>query len=141
MPNELEVDFFATAFDLKSADFLQGSDVPAYKIASGDLKSTPLLEHVARFGKPMIVSTGGALIEDVRRAYDAIMPINQQLWILQCTAGYPAAFEELDLRVDRDLPRAVPRRRHRLLEPRQRHGDAAWRPTCWARGSSKSTSR
>src|SRR5258705_1135875 len=96
---ELGVDFFSTAFDLASADFLRGLDVPAYKIASGDLKSTPLLKHVAGFGKPIIVSTGGAVIEDVQRAYDTIMPINQQLAILQCTAGYPAAFEELDLRV------------------------------------------
>jgi N-acetylneuraminate synthase/sialic acid synthase len=47
----------------------------------------------------MIVSTGGALLEDVQRAYDAILPINTQLAILQCTAGYPAATEELDLRV------------------------------------------
>jgi N-acetylneuraminate synthase/sialic acid synthase len=96
---ELGVDFFATAFDLASADFLRGFDVPAYKIASGDLKSTPLLRHVASFGKPMIISTGGATIEDVQRAYDTVMPINQQIAILQCTAGYPAAFEELDLRV------------------------------------------
>lgn len=96
---ELGVDFFSTAFDLHSADFLHALDVPAYKIASGDLKSTPLLRHVARMGKPMIVSTGGALLEDVKRAYDTIMPINPQLAILQCTAGYPAAFEELDLRV------------------------------------------
>ena len=96
---ELGVDFFSTAFDLVSADFLHRLDMPAYKIASGDLKSTPLLKHVAAFGKPMVISTGGALIEDVQRAYDAIMPINPQLAILQCTAGYPAAFEELDLRV------------------------------------------
>ena len=96
---ELEVDFFATAFDLASADFLAALDVPAYKIASGDLKSTPLLKHVAAFGKPIIISTGGALIDDVQRAYDTIMPINPQLGILQCTAGYPASFEELDLRV------------------------------------------
>ena len=75
------------------------SNVPAYKIASGDLKSVPLLKHVASFGKPMIVSTGGAQLEDVQRAYDAILPINPQLAILQCTAGYPAATEELDLRV------------------------------------------
>jgi len=96
---ELGVDFFATAFDLASADFLVDFDMPAFKIASGDLKSTPLLKHVASFGKPMIVSTGGAMLEDVHRAYDAIMPINPQLAILQCTAGYPAAFDELDLRV------------------------------------------
>jgi N-acetylneuraminate synthase/sialic acid synthase len=96
---ELGLDFFATAFDLASADFLEELDIPAYKIASGDLKSTPLLRYVAGFGKPMILSTGGALIEDVQRAYDTVMPINPQLAILQCTAGYPAAFEELDLRV------------------------------------------
>jgi sialic acid synthase len=96
---ELGVDFFATAFDLASADFLRDLDVPAYKIASGDLKSTPLLRHVASFGKPIVISTGGAVIDDVQRAYDTIMPINPQLAILQCTAGYPAAFEELDLRV------------------------------------------
>jgi sialic acid synthase len=96
---ELGVDFFATAFDLASADFLEALDVPAYKIASGDLKSTPLLEYVASFGKPLIVSTGGAHIDDVQRAYDTILPINPNLAILQCTAGYPAAFEELDLGV------------------------------------------
>jgi len=96
---ELGVDFFSTAFDAASADFLEKLDVPAYKIASGDLKSIPLLKYVASFGKPMIVSTGGAELDDVRRAYDAVMPINPQLAILQCTAGYPAAFEELDLRV------------------------------------------
>jgi sialic acid synthase len=96
---ELGLDFFSTAFDFASAGFLRGLDVPAYKIASGDLKSTPLLKHVAGFGKPIIISTGGAMIEDVQRAYDTIMPINQQLAILQCTAGYPAAVEELDLRV------------------------------------------
>ena len=64
---ELGVDFFATAFDLQSADFLQSLDVPAFKIASGDLKTIPLLQHVARLGKPMFVSTGGATLEDVRR--------------------------------------------------------------------------
>jgi len=95
----LKVTFFATAFDIASADFLAGLNCPAYKISSGDLKNTPLLEHVARIGKPMIVSTGGAMLEDVQRAYDAVMPINPQLCILQCTAGYPAEFSELDLRV------------------------------------------
>jgi N-acetylneuraminate synthase/sialic acid synthase len=96
---EIGIDFFATAFDIASADFLQSLDVPAFKIASGDIKSTPLLEHVAKFGKPMILSTGGAMVEDVQRAYETVMAINPQLGILQCTAGYPAAFEELDLRV------------------------------------------
>jgi sialic acid synthase SpsE len=96
---ELEITMFATAFDFPSADFLAKLDIPAFKIASGDLKTIPLLTYVANFQKPMIVSTGGGTMEDVNRAYDAIMPINQQLCFLQCTAGYPAAFEELNLNV------------------------------------------
>jgi len=96
---EIQIDFFATAFDIASADFLAALDVPAFKIASGDVKSTPLLEHVARFGRPVVISTGGALIDDVQRAYDTLMAINPQIGILQCTAGYPASFDELDIRV------------------------------------------
>ena len=108
---ELDIAFFATAFDLESADFLESLNVPAYKLASGDVKSTPLMKHVASFGKPVVLSTGGAMMDDIRRAHDTIMPINPQLCILQCTAGYPAAFEELDLRVisqfRQEFPRAV----------------------------------
>jgi sialic acid synthase len=96
---EIKLDFFATAFDHRSADFLVEFDMPAFKIASGDLRNVPLLKHVARFGKPMIVSTGASTLEDVRRAHDAIAPINSQVCFLQCTAGYPAKFEDLDLRV------------------------------------------
>ncbi|UCE56866.1 MAG: N-acetylneuraminate synthase family protein [Desulfobacterales bacterium] len=97
--SEIGVTMFATAFDFNSADFLAKLDAPAFKIASGDLKSIPLLSHIAEFQKPMVLSTGGGTMEDVNRAYDAIMPINQQLCILQCTAGYPAEFDELNLRV------------------------------------------
>jgi len=96
---EIGVTFFSTAFDFSSADFLAKLDMPAYKIASGDLKNIPLLTHIAEFQKPMILSTGGGTMDDVNRAYDAIMPINQQLSILQCTAGYPAEFSELNLAV------------------------------------------
>jgi sialic acid synthase len=96
---ELGVTLFATAFDIPSADFLIELDMPVYKIASGDLKNTPLLRHVAKFGKPMIISTGGANMEDVQRAYDVIMPLNQQLAILQCTSSYPAEHHDLNLRV------------------------------------------
>jgi N-acetylneuraminate synthase/sialic acid synthase len=97
--SELGLDMFATAFDFASADFLAEFDVPAFKIASGDLKNTPLLKYVAKIGKPVIVSTGGGTLGDVRRAHDAIMPINPHLCLLQCTASYPAPPEELNLRV------------------------------------------
>ncbi len=96
---ELDITFFATAFDFPSADFLAELDMPAFKMASGDLTNIPLLKYVAGFQKPMLVSTGGGTIEDVQRAYDAIMPINPQLCIMQCTSGYPCVFEEMNLRV------------------------------------------
>ena len=93
------ITFFSTAFDIPSADLLEEIDMPMFKIASGDIVNTPLLKHVARFGKPMIISTGGATFEDARRAYDAIMPINPNLCIMQCTSGYPPPYEQLNLRV------------------------------------------
>ncbi len=96
---EIGLTFFATAFDFNSADFLAKLDMPAFKIASGDLTNTPLLKYVAEIGKPMFLSTGGGAIDDVRRAYDTIMPINPQLCILQCTASYPADPADLNLRV------------------------------------------
>jgi N-acetylneuraminate synthase/sialic acid synthase len=91
--------FFSTAFDRPSADFLRDLDMPAYKIASGDLTNIPLLEYIASFGKPMVVSTGGGTMDDVRRAYATIKPINPNFTILQCTSGYPPSFEELNLNV------------------------------------------
>jgi N-acetylneuraminate synthase/sialic acid synthase len=96
---EIGVTLFATAFDFSSVDFLAKLEMPAYKVASGDLKNIPLLTYMAKAGQPIVLSTGGGTMEDVNRAYDAIMPINPQLCLLQCTAGYPAAFEELNLNV------------------------------------------
>jgi sialic acid synthase len=96
---EIGITFFATAFDFASADFLAELDMPAFKIASGDLTNTPLLRYVGELGKPVIFSTGGGTLDDVRRAYETLAEVNPQIGILQCTAGYPAEFEELDLRV------------------------------------------
>jgi sialic acid synthase len=100
---KLGITLFATAFDIPSADFLADFDMPAYKIASGDLTNLPLLRHVAKLGKPMIVSTGGATMDEVVRAYRAIMSLNHQLCMLQCTSGYPAEFNELNLTVIRSF--------------------------------------
>jgi sialic acid synthase len=105
---ELGLTMFATAWDFESTDFLAELEMPAYKIASGDLKSIPLLKHVAKIGKPMIVSTGGATMEDVKRAYHAIMPINPQLCLLQCTAAYPAEAQNLNLNVIATFRRQFP---------------------------------
>jgi sialic acid synthase len=105
---ELGLVFFATAFDQASADLLDDLDLPAYKIASGDLRNTPLLRHIASFGKPLIVSTGGATLEDVDRAVEAVTAVNPHLCLLQCTAAYPAAVEELNLGVITTLRERYP---------------------------------
>lgn len=105
---ELGITFFATAFDIPSADFCEELELPAYKIASGDLKNIPLLRHVAKFGKPMIISTGAADMKDVERAYETIMPLNSQLCILQCTALYPSDPQDMNLRVIATLRERYP---------------------------------
>lgn len=105
---ELGLDFLSTAFDIPSADFLEKLDISAFKFASGDLKTIPLLKHVAKFGKPMIMSTGGASMNDIRRAYDAVMPINNQICIMQCTGGYPPEWHELNLMVIDTLRKEFP---------------------------------
>lgn len=97
--DSLGIDFFATAWDFDSTDFLAKLGVPAVKMASGDLQSIPLLKYVAQMQVPMIISTGGASIEDVDRALEAIVPINPQVAILQCTAAYPVEPENMHLSV------------------------------------------
>jgi sialic acid synthase len=99
LAKELKMDFFSTAFDFPSADFLAELNPPAFKIASGDLKTIPLLKYIAKFGKPMILSTGGGDLNDIRRALDSILPINTQLSVLHCTATYPTEPEDMHLRV------------------------------------------
>src|SRR5262249_12669771 len=85
--------------DEPSADFLAELGMPAFKIASGDLMNTPLLRHVAGFGRPIFLSTGGGTLEDVERAADTILTLNEQLCVMQCTASYPCEVEELNLGV------------------------------------------
>jgi sialic acid synthase len=93
------ITLFGTVFDEPSADFLRELDLPAFKIASGDLTNTPLLRHVAGLGRPMFLSTGGGTMDDVERAVDTILPLNVQLCVMQCTASYPCEVEELNLAV------------------------------------------
>jgi sialic acid synthase len=94
----LGITFFATAFDIPSANFLFVLDVPAIKIASGDLTNIGLLKHVSHLDKPVILSTGGA-IRGVRAVIEARKLFDENCAVLQCTSGYPAAYNELDLKV------------------------------------------
>jgi sialic acid synthase len=109
--DEHGVEFLATAFDEGSVDFLEELGVAAYKTASGDVTNTPLLEYIARLGKPMFVSTGAASLDEVRLAYRAITKHHDAVCLLHCTAGYPTEYEKLNLRaivtLKEEFPHAV----------------------------------
>jgi N-acetylneuraminate synthase/sialic acid synthase len=86
---DLGLVFFATPFDIKSVDFLERIGVSAYKIASACITDIPLIEHVAKKGKPIFLSLGTATIEDVDRAYNCIRNYNVPMCLLHCVAAYP----------------------------------------------------
>jgi N-acetylneuraminate synthase/sialic acid synthase len=106
------VEFMSTAFDFKSVDFLEKLGVTSYKVASADVTNTPLLEYIAKLGKPMFVSTGAATLDEIKLAYDAIVKHNDRLCLMHCIAGYPTEYHNLNLRVietlKREFPLAVP---------------------------------
>lgn len=91
--------FLSSAFEEDSADLLNRLGVVAFKIPSGEITNFPLVEHVARFGKPLIVSTGMATEEEVAAVADAIRGAgNEQIIFLQCTSAYPADPADVNLR-------------------------------------------
>jgi N-acetylneuraminate synthase/sialic acid synthase len=96
---DLGIEFFATAFDFESVDFLAELNVPAFKMASGDITNQPLQKYIASIGKPVIISTGGATLEEIRMAVNVFEEKNCPVSILQCTAAYPPKYEELNLNV------------------------------------------
>lgn len=97
--------FMSTPFDEKSVDILD-EFVPAFKIASYEMTHTPLVEHIARKGKPIFISTGAADITEVREMIKAVQKTgNEELCIMQCTAKYPAPFESINLNVIKTLKR------------------------------------
>jgi N,N'-diacetyllegionaminate synthase len=96
---ELGILFLSSPFDEESATFLNNLGVPAFKIGSGELTNLPLLEHVARMGKPIILSTGMADLNEVEAAVVAIAREgNPPLVLLQCVSNYPANPLDVNLR-------------------------------------------
>lgn len=82
---------FSSPFELKAVDFLEGFDVPCYKIASFELIDTQLVQRVAKTGKPMIMSTGMATLSEIETAVmTARAEGNEQIILLKCTSTYPA---------------------------------------------------
>lgn len=96
------LDFIVSGFDFSGFDFINYElDVPFHKIASPLVTHIPLLIHVAKYGKPMILSTGMHDFEEVRAAVDEIKKHNKELIVLQCTSSYPTNNEDVNLSVIR----------------------------------------
>jgi len=92
--------FFSTPYDHESADLLEDLDVPFYKIASTDLTNLPLLAHIAKKRKPMVISTGMSTLKEVKEAINICRKAtNNNIILLQCTANYPTRVENANLRV------------------------------------------
>jgi sialic acid synthase SpsE len=106
---ELGVTFLSTPFDEGSARRLQKLGVPAFKVGSGELTNTPLLRLLAGFGKPMIVSTGMATLDEVRSAVEAVADAGDPpLALLHCVSSYPTPADEANLRAMDALRDAFP---------------------------------
>ena len=95
---------FSSPFDKTSVDFLENMDVPAYKIASFEITDIPLIEYVARKGKPIIISTGIASLQDINLAIQTCFEVgNNQVALLKCTSSYPAPLDEINLNTIPDM--------------------------------------
>ena len=96
--DRIGLDLFSTSFDSAAVDFLEKQIVPAYKIASFELVDIPLLKRVAQTGKPIIMSTGMATVEEINEAIQVIADSgNSSLALLKCTSAYPAPPQEMNL--------------------------------------------
>jgi len=91
--------FTESGWDEESVDFLDEIGVPFFKVASADLTNFPLLEHTAKKGKPIFMSTGMADLETVRKAVELVLKFNKNIVLFQCTFTYPAKMETLNLNV------------------------------------------
>jgi pseudaminic acid synthase len=96
--NKLGLIFFSTPFDKSSVDFLEKLNVPLYKISSFEILDIPLIEYVASKGKPMLISTGIASLDDINLALNACKNIsNNNIVLLKCTSSYPAKISDANL--------------------------------------------
>ena len=95
---------FSSPFDPTAVELLEKLNVPAYKIASFEITDIPLIELVASKGKPIIISTGIAELEDIELAIEACERMgNENIAILKCTSSYPAPIEEANMIMVKDF--------------------------------------
>jgi N,N'-diacetyllegionaminate synthase len=92
--------FFSTAFDEKCVDFLESLNLPLYKVPSGEITNKPYLEHIASKHKPVILSTGMAMLEEIQQAIDVMVSKGldrSKLTVLHCNTEYPTPMKDVNL--------------------------------------------
>lgn len=100
LANDLGMECFSSPFDNTAVDFMEEMKMPAYKIASFEIRDIPLIRRVARLGKPVIMATGIAYLGDIERAVRACREEgNEQIILLKCTSTYPTPYEDMNLKV------------------------------------------
>lgn len=100
--------YISTPFSRAASDFLETLDVPAYKIGSGEADNLPLIRHIARKGKPVIMSTGMQTIDSVRASVQILEDAGVEYALLECTNLYPSPPEIVSLQGVTDLKAAFP---------------------------------
>ena len=104
--DDIGLDLFSSAFDSSAVEFLEDMNVPVHKIASPELVDIPLIQKMASTGKPLILSTGVATLEEIEEAVTAARSAGaSQIALLRCTSAYPAPAEEMNLRSIPELAR------------------------------------
>ena len=103
---DLGLDLFSTAFDSTAVDFLDEMNVMVHKVASFELVDVPLIQKMARTGKPLIMSTGMATAEEIEEAVQSAREAGTtQIALLKCTSAYPAPAEDMNLRTIPEMMR------------------------------------
>lgn len=101
--------YISTPFSRKAADFLQEIGVPAFKIGSGEADNLPLIRHISKFGKPIIMSTGMQTIESIKPSVSILDEAGVDYALLECTNLYPSPPEIVSLKGIAELKRAFPK--------------------------------
>lgn len=107
--DDIGIQYLCTPFSLKAALELDEIGVCGFKIGSGEMTDIPSLTKIAELGKPMIISTGMCDLNEIKRTYDAILPINNKLAFTNCLSEYPPKYGDLNLNVIGRMKKMFPK--------------------------------